>query len=403
MARDHRRGSLLRTREGGGHGRVTFVELFFDLVFVFAVTQLSHSLLAHFTLAGAAQTALLMLAVWWVWIYTSSVTNWLDPETIPVRLMLFVLMLAGLVLSTAIPKAFETRGAAFAAAYVFMQVGRSLFMLRALKPHSPGNYRNFQRITAWLVLAGLFWTAGAFAEGSARFGLWAVALALEYVSPSLGFWTPGLSRSTTADWDVEGGHIAERCGLFIIIALGESLLVTGATFGNLAWAPATVAAFLTAVVGSIAMWWIYFAIGAERASRLIAGSPDPGRLARLAYTYIHLPIVAGIIVAAVGDEFTLAHPDQPTDTKTILAVLGGPALFLVGNLLFKRVTAGWFPLSHLVGLALLAGLVPLSFFMSAAAAGATATIVLVVVAVWEWRSRAPRRGATSHDAPDASA
>ena len=145
-----------------------------------------------------------------------------------------------------------------------MQVGRSLFMVWALKGHSPGNYRNFQRIVCWLALSAVFWIAGAFAQGDMRFALWAVALVIEYVAPSLGFWTPGLGASTTSDWDVEGGHLAERCGLFVIIALGESVLVTGATFAKLPWTPVTVASFLVAFVGSVAMWWIYFNIGAER-------------------------------------------------------------------------------------------------------------------------------------------
>ncbi len=300
--------SLLRVRGGHEHSRVTYVELFFDLVFVFAITQLSHTLLEHLTPGGLLQTALLFLAVWWVWIYTSWATNWLDPEKAPVRLMLFVLMLAGLVLSTSIPKAFETKGLAFAGAYVVMQVGRCLFTTWALKGHSPGNYRNFQRITCWMALSAVFWIAGAFAEGEGRLWLWLAALAIEYISPPLRFWTPGLGASTTTDWDVEGGHMAERCGLFIILALGESILVTGTTFGNLPWTAVTVAAFSSAFVGSVAMWWIYFNIGAERASRTIAASSDPGRVARLSYTYLHIPLVAGIIVAAVGDELVLAHP-----------------------------------------------------------------------------------------------
>jgi low temperature requirement protein LtrA len=340
-----KRSKLLRTRREHEHAKVGFVELFFDLVFVFAVTQLSHALLEHFTLLGAIQTTLLLMAVWWVWIFTSWVTNWLDPETPAVRLMLFVLMLAGLVLSTSLPQAFGSRGLAFAAAYAFMQVGRSLFMLWALSSHSRRNRRNFQRITVWLALSGVFWIAGGLAEGTTRFGLWGLALFLEYLSPAVGFWVPGRGRSTTADWDVEGGHMAERCGLFIIIALGESILVTGATFGDLAWTPPTAAAFVTAFVGSVAMWWIYFSIGAERGSRLIASSADPGRVARLAYTYLHLPIVGGIIVAAVADELVLVHPTGHTDLKVMAAVLGGPALYLVGNILFKRATAGRFRIS----------------------------------------------------------
>jgi low temperature requirement protein LtrA len=382
---------LLRARKAPEHSRVTFVELFFDLVFVFAVTQLSHLLLEHLGLSGIVQTALLLMAVWWVWIFTSWVTNWLDPQRTPVRLMLYALMLACLVLSTSIPEAFESRGFAFAAAYVFMQVGRSLFMLWALRGRSPANVRNFQRITAWLAFAGLFWLSGGLAEGDVRLALWVVALVLEYISPSLGFWVPGLGRSTTADWDIEGAHMAERCGLFIIIALGESILVTGTTFGGLEWSPTTMAAFACAFVGSVAMWWIYFNIGAEKALHSISTSSDPGRLARLAYTYIHLLLVAGIIVAAVADELILAHPAGHTGIETAAAALGGPALYLLGNSLFKRTIYGRLPLSHLVGLLLLALLIPAAPVTSPLLFGTMTVLVLVLVAIWETRSLRPRR------------
>ncbi len=377
------RTSLLRARRSDEDGRVTFVELFFDLVFVFAVTQLSHGLLHDLTLVGLLHTAMLLFAVWWVWVYTAWATNWLDPQRTPVRIMLFVLMLAGLLLSASIPEAFERLGLAFAGAYSCMQVGRSLFMLWAFKGHSPGNFRTFQRITAWLALAGAFWLAGGLAEHQLRLAFWLVALGIEYVGPSAGYFVPGHGRSTTADWDIAGAHMAERCGLFVIIALGELVLVTGATFAELAWSPATVAAFVSAFLGSVAMWWIYFNIGAEKASSLIARSADPGRLGRLAYTYMHIFIVAGIIVAAVADELVLAHPLGRTETPTLAAVLGGPALYLLGNILFKRSVATWLPLSHLVGIAALAVLVPAASYATPLLLGAASSGVLVVVAIWE--------------------
>ena len=340
---------LLRTRREHEHARVGFVELFFDLIFVFAVTQLSHALLEHLTLLGAIQTTLLLMAVWWVWIFTSWVTNWLDPETTTVRLMLLVLMLAGLVLSTSLPDAFGARGLTFAAAFAFMQVGRSLFMLWALRAHSPRNLRNFQRITAWLALSGVFWIIGGLADGALRFGLWALALLLEYLSPAVGFFVPGLGRSTTADWDVEGGHMAERCGLFIIIALGESILITGATFADLTWGAGSIAAFIVSFAGSVAMWAVYFNIGAERSSHQIASSDDPGRMARSGYTYIHIPIVAGIIVAAVGDELVLHHPGGQGDHAA--DVLGAERLSLSGSQLPACARAVALRLPHLRHLA----------------------------------------------------
>ena len=393
MTAERQHGGLLRQRGGHEHGRVTFVELFFDLVFVLAITQLSHRLLAHLTPMGAVETILLLMAVWWAWIYTSWITNWLDPNTTPVRLALFALMLAGLLLSASIPKAFDARGLTFATAYVVIQVGRTLFMLWAMGPGNERLQRNFQRILCWLVVSAAFWIAGGVADGHLRLALWLVAVGIEYLSPSLGFWTPRLGRSTTSDWDVDGGHLAERCGLLIIIALGESILVIGATFAGLDWTPATVGAFAASFVSSVAMWWIYFNIGAEAASQRIMESSDPGRLGRLAYTYIPIVIIAGIILTAVGDELVLAHPTGHTDTKTVVATLGGAALFLLGNILFKRTTANRPALSHMVGLALLAILVPASYALTPVVFSAAASTVLVVVAVWETLSLTPRAAA----------
>jgi low temperature requirement protein LtrA len=376
--------SLLRSR--GAHARVTYVELFFDLVFVFAVTQLSHSLLARLTLEGAAQTLFLLLAVWWVWMYTCWFTNWLDPDHPAVRAMMFALMLAGMLLAAAIPHAFEHEGLLFAGAYVFSQLVRTFFMLGALRGRDDGNYRNFRRIVCWLLASAAFWIAGGLAEGHQRMMLWIVALGLEYFAPMVGFAVPGLGRSTTADWRVDGAHMAERCALFVIIALGESILVTGATAASHPATGENVGAFLVAFVGTVAMWWIYFNIGAERGSRAFAGSADPGRIARAVYTYFHIPIVAGIVVCAAADELTIAHPGGHVEPAAALALIGGPALYLVGNVFFKRASAKYYPLSHLVGLGLLAALAPFHALMTPLALGAATTVVLVVVAVWETRS-----------------
>lgn len=381
--------SLLRSRGSHDSGKVGMIELFFDLVFVFAVTQLSHSLLAHLSLAGALQATLLLVAVWWVWIFTSWVTNWLDPERTPVRLGLFVLMLAGLLLSVSIPKAFTERGLLFAGAYVFMQVGRTLFALWAVRTESRSLSRNFLRILVWMLFSGLFWIGGALLEGPQRLACWTLALVIELISPSLFFWVPGLGRSTLADWNVEGNHMAERCGLFVIIALGESLLVTGATFAELPFSAEGLAAFLVAVLGSIALWWIYFDTGAERAHHRIAQASDPGRQARLAYTYLHVLIIVGVIVSAVADELVLVHPGHAS-AAGIAAIIGGPLLYLLGNALFKWVTSERIlpPLSHLIGLALLLGLWPLaqSQVFSALALGTLTTAVLLLVAAWETRA-----------------
>jgi len=383
MAEENPRGAMFRVIVPNQHSRVTNAELFFDLVFVFAVTQLSHTLLGRFTPLGAVQVTLLFLAVWWVWVYTTWVTNWLDPEQMPVRILLFLLMLGGLVLSTSIPTAFEGRGLWFAGAYAAMQIGRTLFWLLATPSHRTPVRHNAIRILAWLCGSGAFWILGGLAEGDARLWLWIVALLIEYVSPVARFWTPGLGFSSVEAWAVEGGHMAERCAGFIIIALGEAVVVNGATFAELSWTPENVTAFLAALAGSIAMWWIYFHRGAEAGSEMISKSEESGRVARLAYTYLHMPIVAGIILTAVADELVLKHPNGHSDLKTVVSAVGGPVLFLVGTILFKHTIRGFLQLSHGVGIIAFAALAFFASDLSPVMLSALATAILVIVAAWE--------------------
>lgn len=383
---------LLRTPDPHGHAKVSFVELFFDLVFVFAVTQLSHTLIGHFahdgvTLGGALQTGFLMLAVWWVWVFTSWVTNWLDPERLPVRICLFAMMLGGLLMSVSLPQAFGERALMFAVSFSSIQVGRTLFFLWAARGGDAILVRNFQRIGVWLVISAVLWIAGALSP-ELRVPLWVTALAIEVVGPSAGFFVPGLGRSTTSDWTISGGHLAERCALFVIIALGESLLVTGATFAAEPLTSMSLLAFLVSFAGSLALWWLYFDTTNEFASGRIAHSDDPGRLARLAYTYLHLPIVAGIIVNAAADEFVLAHPDGHTDLKTALCLLGGVGLYAIGVGLFKRAVVGRWPWSHGVAVLVLAAAGPFVHAWTPVATSAFACAVLVALAAWERHSRA---------------
>nr|WP_247516402.1 low temperature requirement protein A [Bradyrhizobium sp. 190]MCK1512145.1 low temperature requirement protein A [Bradyrhizobium sp. 190] len=380
---DNPHGALFRPIVPHQHSRVTYVELFFDLVFVFAVTQISHTLLAHFTLLGALQVTVLFLAVWWVWVFTSWITNWLNPEKTPVRLLLFAMMLGGLVLSTSIPKAFEERGLWFAIAYVAMQVGKTIFLWLSTPPSRPRTRMNAIRIAAWLSMSAIFWIAGGVMDGQSRLALWAIALAVEYISPAVRFWIPRYGASSVADWMIEGGHMAERCALFIIIALGESIVVIGATFAELTWTIENVLAFVSAFVGSLAMWWIYFHIGAEAGSEQLSKSSEPGRLARLAYTYLHLPIVAGIIVAAVADELVLKHPGGHSDLKTVISAIGGPLLFLFGTILFKYSFRGFLQLSHGVGIIALCVLAWFAGGLSPLMLSILTTAIMIVVAVWE--------------------
>jgi len=388
MTTSHHR--LFRDRSAHAHSIVTYIELFFDLVFVFAITQLSTRLLNNLTLIGALETLTLFLAVWWVWIYTSWVTNWLDPERANVRLMLIVMMLGGLALSSGIPDAFGQTGLLFAGAYVAMQLFRSLYMVWASRGVNEGRKRNFLRISFWFLLSAPLWLAGAISPPEARLLLWATAIAFEYAGPFALFRTPVLGRSTFVDWDISGGHMAERCALFIIIALGEAVLVTGATFAKLPSDTPTTIAFVTSFLGSATMWWIYFDIGAKRASTMISAADNAGFIARNAYTYLHMPIVAGVIVSAVADEMILAHPTGASSLTLILVSIGGPWLFLVGNQAFKWSTSEmkYPPLSHWIGMLLLLAIGGAAWWFGwqPLTIGIAATGALAFTAIWEWDS-----------------
>jgi low temperature requirement protein LtrA len=345
---------LLRKRTGAQ--RVTNIELFFDLVYVYAVTQLSHYLLGHSTVAGALQAGLLLAMVWLVWSYTTWVTNWLDPERMAVRLLLVVLMLVSLAMSASLPRAFEDLGLWVGGAYAAQQVGRTIFMVIALRGHPL--QANFERILVWCVVSSALALGGGFAHGLARELLWLGSVSVDLAGGLVGFATPWLGRSRTSDWTIEGGHFAERCQGFILIALGESIVIIGTTLAGVkSVTPATVTGFVVAFATSVTLWWLYFDQSAEAAAEKIAHSDDPGRLGRSAYHLIHPVMVAGIIITAAADEKVLSDLDAAANTASAWMILGGPALFLLGHAAFKYVVwrrVSWPRLAGIVALALLA-------------------------------------------------
>jgi low temperature requirement protein LtrA len=383
---------LLRDRSG--LQRVTNIELFFDLVYVFAITQLSHYLLDNPTVRGALQAGLLLVMVWLVWSYTTWVTNWLDPEQMAVRLLLVVLMLVSLAMSAALPRAFTDLGLVVGAAYAIQQIGRSTFMVVALRGHPL--QANFERILAWCVLSSAFAVAGGLAHGQARALLWVLAVAVDLAGGAVGFYTPGLGRSRTSDWTIEGGHFAERCQAFILIALGESIVIIGATLSDQkAITVSAVTAFFVAFAGSVAMWWLYFDQSADAAAEVIARSPDPGRLGRSAYHFIHPVMVAGIIVTAAADQKVLSSPSATATTASAWMILGGPALFLAGHAAFKLVVWRYLSWSRLAGIAALALLALTARTIPELALAAAAAAVVAAVAAADRLPWPPHPGITS--------
>ncbi|MGF7134239.1 low temperature requirement protein LtrA [Paraburkholderia sp. EB58] len=387
-ARPHTPTSARFLRERDGHeARVTNVELFFDLIYAFAVTQLSHRLVHNLSAFGALETLVLWFAVWLGWQYTCWVTNWFNPERIQVRLLLFAVMLVGMVMAASLPLAYGERGLVFAISYVAIQVGRSLVVLAFLGRHHALT-ANFRRICGWLVISGIAWIAGGLLDGLPRFACWSAAVLCEYISPMFGFPLPLFGRSSAADWrTTEGGHIAERCQAFVILALGESVLVTGGTLSDLsAWTAPSIIAFLVCFAGSVAMWWVYFDTSSSAGSRAIERSSEPGLMAAY-FHYVHVILIAGVIVSAAADDLVILHPPERIDWPTAWLLLGGPAIYVAGNGLYKRVVYGRFPLSHWVGLALLALVVPFAFHTDLLMTGGLTTAVMIVVAAWESISR----------------
>jgi low temperature requirement protein LtrA len=171
--------------------------------------------------------------------------------------------------------------------------------------------------------------------------------------------------------------------LFVIIALGESILVTGTTFGEIEASMLAVSAFVVAFLGSVALWWIYFARSAEAAREVFTSSEDPGRLGRSAYTYFHIPMVAGIIAIAAADELTVAHPGEHATLASVALTLGGTALFVAGHAFFKWAVFGVLPFSRAVAIAALAALIPVGFAIPTLALSSLAGLIVVGLAVWD--------------------
>ncbi|MDQ2839253.1 MAG: low temperature requirement protein A [Actinomycetota bacterium] len=383
---------LLRHSDEGRN--VTNIELFFDLVYVFAITQLSHHLLARTTAIGALETALLLAMVWLVWIYTTWVTNWLDPSRLPVRLMLVALMFGSLVMSAALPQAFAARGLWVGGAYAAMQIGRSIFAIAGMA--GDRLQRNFERILAWCVVSGALAVVGGFTHGWIRAGCWIGAVGFDVLGGAVGFYTPGLGRSSTGEWTISGDHMAERCQAFLLIALGESVVVIGSTLSGFHNVSATdVGTLIATFVGVVLLWWVYFDRSADAGASVVARSTDPGRLGRSAYHFVHPIMVAGIIVTAAADERVLAHPTAATDASTAWLVLGGTVLFLAGHAAFKATLWRVVPCTRLVAIAVL-GLLGLgATLLPVVALGALADAVVVLLVVSD------RKGARQDSRNDA--
>lgn len=390
------RSDLRRPESGERAERVTFVELFFDLVFVFALTQLSRLVADDQTMTGAVESLVLVLALWWVWVSTSWVTNWLDPERLAVRLSLIGFALLAFVAAVSVAESFGDRALAFAVAYVVLQLLRTVFMVAATWRHDRDVSMSFVRVLVWGVAAGVFWILGATLEPTWQLVLWVCAVAIEYGAGAIGFRLPGVPRSRVESWELSGAHLSERASLFIIIAIGESLLVTGFAFVELEAKPDAIVALLSAFVSAAALWWLYFHRTEAAGRRAVEAADDAGqasspggasrlgRLARYGYSYAHVVIVAGIVLVSVGDKEILDRPAAAVELPGGIVIIGGPALYLAGLLLFRLVVDGRVSTASVVGLVGLGGAALVALLapgVGELALGCLCTGVLVVAAL----------------------
>ncbi|WBB70274.1 low temperature requirement protein A [Micromonospora sp. WMMD812] len=365
--------------------RATFLELFFDLVFVFALTRVSQRLMEDLTggrqmvLPAVGQTTLLLLALWLVWTNAAWVTSRYDPRRLPVQLIMIGLMFASMIMALGVSGAWDDRGLIFAVAYVVAQVGRPAAFLLVLR----GRERRIPaRLVCWHSATGGLWIVGALVpEAPVGGALWTLALAIEYAGLVLGWPTPGLGRSPITRLAIASEHLAERYGQFVLVALGESILLTGVTFDGGRFGVGQTTAFVVAFATTVLLWRIYF-FGSRRVIPR-AMTAGPGAEARIGAVggYGHLAMVAGILATAVGYELVIRHPSGHLDPAWLGVILGGPALFLAGGGMIEYYTLRRPHWSMVAGLVVLIALAPVVALGPPLAAAVVAVAALAGIAV----------------------
>ena len=358
---------------------VSPLELFFDLVYVFAIGQLSHHLLEHVDLRTGAETVVMALAVFYAWYMTAWGANWLEPGRLPVRLLLVGLMFASLLMSVAIDDAFDGRAWLFVTGYLLLQLSRSTFLIVALRGRAHGEH--FINVLIWELVMGVLWVAGAIADGDARLVLWGVAVVAAYGGTSALHWLPGRGRALDlGHTDIAGGHLVERFRLFFIILLGETVLTTGTAFTTEPFELERLIALGISFTGTVALWWCYFQRIEPLGAAAAESAEDAGAIGWWGTVTLTLMVLA-LIGIAVGDELAIAHPGDDTTLGFTILTFGGPALFLLAQVIFLRETFGHVPRSRLLGLAALAILAVATAPLTLIAGIGASSAVLVAVAI----------------------
>jgi low temperature requirement protein LtrA len=373
----------LREREA-----VKPLELFFDLVFVLAFTQCTALMAARSSWEGLAQGMLVLALLWWAWAGYAWLTSVIEPEEGAVRLVMFGAMAALLVVALCVPEAFEDRGLAFAAAYGVVRAAHVILFLLA-----SGTDHALRLAVAVLAIGGAIGVGllagAAYLDGAAQGALWGIAIAIDWTAPALF----GISG-----WRLVPAHFAERHNLVIILALGESIVALGAG-SEIDLDAGVVTAVVLGVALASALWWIYFDVVALMTARRLALAPE-GRernsMARDSYSYLHFPMVAGIVLAALGLEETLAHVDESLDGPHAVALLGGVALYLLAHVALRLRNAHTLNVQRLALALVLIALVPAAVEVPALAAPAGVVVGLWAMIAYETATYDERRQRLRH-------
>jgi low temperature requirement protein LtrA len=308
--------------------RVTPLELFFDLVFVLAITQCTALMAAHPTWEGLAEGVLVLAMLWWAWVGYAWLTSVVDPEEGSVRLAIFVAMAALLVAALCVPRAFGANGLEFAIAYAIVRVAQIALFNVASRDDPQLRHSILTGLVGSTATGAALLVTASFTDGALQLGLWALALVLDMSGP-LFFGVEG--------WKLVPGHFAERHGLIVLIALGESIVAIGVGANHSVDAGVIGAAVLGTILAA-ALWWMYFDVVALVAARRLARAAvgrEQNALARDAYSFLHLPMIVGIVLVALGMKKTLAHVEDPLKIVPDFALLGGVAIYLLAHVAFR--------------------------------------------------------------------
>lgn len=326
------------------------IELFFDLVYVFSIIQLSHYLLHHQSWVGALEALTLFAAIWWAWNYSAWSANWIEPNHPAGRVLFLVLMAFALLMAVSVEKAFYDRAGLFVFAYVAMALARGGYMALIFRGDQMG--QNYRQLAIWSAFSGLFWIFGALIP-DLRLAFWIVAVVVDYAAPYARFWVPGVGGTPMSSWTLKGLHLLERNQLVFLIALGESILLLGGTLVDADLDLATMGAALVGFLIIVTIWWIYFVNGAAASEQAFEAATAHTELARAGLAYAHGVMVCGAIIVAVAIEEIIAHPTDASHAPVVLIAVVGPLAFLSGHVMFCVAVLGRLPVLNFVGGALL--------------------------------------------------